>query len=136
MVNILLVDDDDVTRESVRRGLKRGGADFPMTAAEDGREAIEILRGASPTKHIAAPMVVLLDLNMPRMNGFEFLRELRSDAILKKTVVFVLTSSDADADKDRAYLSQISGFMVKSLVGPQYSKLATLLIDFDRTVML
>jgi CheY-like chemotaxis protein len=135
-MNILLVDDDDVTRESVRRGLKRAGADFPLTTAEDGQEAIEILRGASPAKRIEMPLVVLLDLNMPRMNGFEFLQELRSDARLKKTPVFVLTTSDADADKDRAYRCCISGFMVKSLVGPQYSKLASLLTTYADTVML
>jgi len=135
-MNILLVEDDDVTRECVRRGLKRGGANFPFTTAEDGQEAIEILRGASPTKHIDAPLVVLLDLNMPRMNGFEFLEVLRSDADLTKTMVFVLTTSDVDSDKDRAYRSHISGFMVKSLVGPQYSKLANFLIEYESTVRL
>ena len=57
MVNILLVDDDDVAREGVRRGLKRAGAEFALTMAEDGREAIEILRGANPTKQIANPLL-------------------------------------------------------------------------------
>jgi CheY-like chemotaxis protein len=135
VVNILLVDDDDVTRELVCRGLKRAGADFPITPAEDGREAIEILRGASRTKHIDAPLVVLLDLNMPRMNGFEFLQELRGDMDLRNTPVFILTSSDADTDKERANRGCVAGFMVKSQVGPQYSKLANFLSGYAEAMM-
>lgn len=130
MVNLLLVDDDDVTRECICRGLKRNGADFPVTSAEDGQEAIEILRGSSPTKHIDAPLVVLLDLNMPRMNGFEFLHELRTDTGLRNTTVFVLTSSEAQGDMERAARCCIAGFMVKSSVGPQYSKLASMLTAY------
>jgi CheY-like chemotaxis protein len=136
MVNVLLVDDDDATRELVCRGIKRAGGEFPITAAEDGREALDILRGTSPTKGIEAPIVVLLDLNMPRMNGFEFLKELRADAKLRNTSVFVLTTSDADSDKVRAYQSCIAGFMVKSDVGPQYSKLAAMLIGYTGAVAL
>ncbi len=130
MVNILLVDDDDVTRECICRGLKRAGAEFPITPAEDGQEAINILRGASLSKRIEAPLVVLLDLNMPRMNGFEFLLELRGDTDLRNTPVFVLTTSDEDADRMRASDCCIAGFMVKSQVGPQYSKLATMLTGY------
>jgi CheY-like chemotaxis protein len=135
MVNILLVDDDDVTRECINRGLKRAGATFPVTSAEDGQEAIEILRGANPAKHIEAPLVVLLDLNMPRMNGFEFLQELRTDTDLRNTPVFVLTSSEAEGDKERATRCCIAGFMVKSNLGPQYSKLAAMLTGYTGAMM-
>lgn len=136
VVNILLVDDDDATRELVCRGLKKAGATFPVTPAEDGREALEILRGVSPARHIDAPLVVLLDLNMPRMNGFEFLRELHGDTDLRHTPVFVLTSSDADTDRRRACDSGcVSGYMVKSQVGPQYSKLAAFLTSYADTMM-
>jgi CheY-like chemotaxis protein len=72
---------------------------------------------------------------MPRMNGLEFLRELRLDAALKGTVVFVLTTSGAEADRARAYQHNIAGYMVKSAVGPQFSGLARFLTEFRSTVL-
>jgi CheY-like chemotaxis protein len=70
------------------------------------------------------------------MNGFEFLQELRSDQKLRDTVVFVLTTSGADSDRTRAYQENIAGYMVKSAVGPQFSKLVKLLDDYHSTVQL
>ena len=72
---------------------------------------------------------------MPRMNGFEFLNELRSDPLLKETVVFVLTTSNNDADRNKAYNENIAGYMVKSAVGPQFQKLALLLEHFSQAVV-
>src|ERR1700753_3809044 len=96
--SILLVDDDDVAAEAVVRGLRKHSMECPIVIAEDGIVALQILRGTH-TRKITKPFLVLLDLNMPRMNGLEFLRELRHDAALKGTVVFVLTTSGADADR-------------------------------------
>ncbi len=85
---------------------------------------------------MSRPFIVLLDLNMPRMNGFEFLAAIRQDAQLRDSVIFVLTTSDSDADRSRAYQELIAGYMVKSAVGPQFSKLAGLLNEFSRVVKL
>lgn len=130
MVNILLVEDDATTRELVFRSLTLSRTQFSITQAENGREALDILRGDSPTKRVPLPVIVLLDLEMPLMNGFEFLEELRADPKLKSAPVFVLSTSDAIADKDRAFSKAISGYMVKSEMGPGYNKVPTLLERF------
>lgn len=133
-VNILIVDDDDVAAESVVRSLRKHAMDFPVTLARDGIEALEILRATHSELTIEKPYLVLLDLNMPRMNGFEFLQEVRNDRQLHDAIIFILTTSDADSDKSSAYNENIAGYMVKSAVGPQFSKLATLLDDYRSTI--
>jgi len=135
-VNILLVDDDDVAAEAVVRSLRKHAMDFPVTLACDGIEALEILRGTHPDLSIEKPYLILLDLNMPRMNGFEFLQDIRSDTQLHDSIVFVLTTSDFESDKTRAYHEHIAGYMVKSAVGPQFAKLAALLDNYRSTVAL
>jgi CheY-like chemotaxis protein len=132
--SVLLVDDDDVAAEAVVRGLRKHSMHCPIVIAEDGSAALQILRGTHERK-IAKPYIVLLDLNMPRMNGIEFLRELRLDNALKGTVVFVLTTSGAEADRSRAYDQNIAGYMVKSAVGPQFSGLARFLTEYRSTVL-
>ncbi|WP_062065192.1 response regulator [Cellvibrio sp. OA-2007] len=133
-VNILIVEDDDVAAESVVRSLRKHAMDFPITLARDGMEALEILRSTHSELTIEKPYLILLDLNMPRMNGFEFLHEVRSDDNLRDAIIFVLTTSDADSDKSHAYQENIAGYMVKSAVGPQFSKLATLLDNYRNTI--
>ncbi len=135
-INILLVDDDDVSAESVVRSLRKNAVDFPITLARDGMEALEILRSSHPQLSIEKPYLVLLDLNMPRMNGFEFLHEIRADEKLHSSVIFVLTTSDAESDRVRAYEENIAGYMVKSVVGPQFSKLASLLESYRSSISL
>jgi CheY-like chemotaxis protein len=130
-----VVDDDDVAAEAVVRGMRKHALDCPIVIAEDGMAALQILRGQHPTRQIAKPYLVLLDLNMPRMNGLEFLRELRSDGQLRGTVVFVLTTSGSDADRARAYQEFIAGYMVKSGLGPQLSGLARFLTEYRSSVL-
>jgi CheY-like chemotaxis protein len=135
-LTVLLIEDDDVAAESVRRSLNKMDVPFPVVWVEDGVAALATLRGQDPAQRIQRPRVILLDLNMPRMNGFEFLQQLRGDPQLRDEVVFVLTTSDADADRTRAYHEQIAGYMVKSAVGPQFSKLAQLLLSYAAAVKL
>ncbi len=134
-MTILLVEDDDVAAESVVRSLTRAGLSIPVVWAEDGEIALQVLRGRDPKRHAPRPRVVLLDLNMPRMNGLEFLQHLRADPDLHDEVVFVLTTSDSETDRERAYHANVAGYMVKSMVGPQFSKLAQL-VQCYRTTML
>jgi len=136
MLTILLVEDDDVAAEAVMRSLNKTGVQSSVVWAEDGLAALAILRGQDAKRHVQRPLVVLLDLNMPRMNGFEFLQQLRADPDLRDEVVFVLTTSDADSDRTRAYHEQIAGYMVKASVGPQFSKLAQLLLSYASAVKL
>jgi CheY-like chemotaxis protein len=135
-LNIVLVEDDDVAAESVMRGLNRHGIDAPVVWVQDGEMALQVLRGADPARRAQRPRVVLLDLNMPRMNGFEFLQHARADPTLRDEVVFVLTTSDTDADRMRAYHENVAGYMVKASVGPQFAKLAQLLQSYRLAVRL
>ena len=135
-MTVFLIDDDDVACESVARSFKKNDINLPIVIAHDGIEALEILRGQHATKKITGPKIILLDLNMPRMNGFEFLEEIRADEDLSSNVVFVLTTSNDDNDRARAYDKYIAGYMVKSAVGLQFSRLATLLLSYDSSVRL
>lgn len=135
-VNVLLIEDDDVAAEAVTRSLQKFGVNCNLEWAEDGREGLKILRGEHPDKRIGKPRIVLLDLNMPRMNGFEFLDELRSDEVLTSTVVFVLTTSDSDADRIGAYARHVAGYMIKSTVGPQFGQLCRFLTEYTSSMRL
>ena len=71
---------------------------------------------------------------MPVMNGFEFLEYIRNDELLQDTVIFILTTSNDDNDRSRAYDNNVAGYMVKSAVGPQFAKLAALLCAYKNAV--
>ena len=81
--------------------------------AQDGIEALEFLRGENGKQRLAKPHLVLLDLNMPRMNGLEFLEAIRADDDLNCTIVFMVTTSKAEEDKARAYGHNVAGYIVK-----------------------
>jgi CheY-like chemotaxis protein len=135
-INILMVDDDDVSSEAVLRVLGKTSLNFTLTTAADGLEGLQILRGQHPDKEIRAPLLVLLDLNMPRMDGLDFLDHLRADPALHKTVVFVFTTSNLDLDREASYQKHIAGYIVKSDVGPQYCKLAEFLTCYGNSITL
>lgn len=134
-INILVVDDDDVTVEIVERSLKKVSDRFKVFGALDGLAALQILRGDG-VPQISKPYMILLDLNMPRMNGFEFLETIRADEKLAHAVVFVLTTSDNDNDRTRAYHENIAGYMVKSAVGAQFTRLTSMLCEYSSAVRL
>jgi CheY-like chemotaxis protein len=113
LLHILLVDDDDVDVMNVQRAFKKNNILNPLFVARDGLEALEILRKAGPDGIPKERRLILLDLNMPRMNGMEFLRELRSDPELHSLTVIVLTTSDDERDKVEAYNLNVAGYIVK-----------------------
>jgi CheY-like chemotaxis protein len=116
-INILLVDDDDVDIRVVIRALKKQKLGNPVFVAHDGAAALAHLRGEDGKPGLTGPVLVLLDLNMPRMNGHEFLSEIRSDPKLAKTIVFVLTTSNDERDRCAAYERNVAGYLVKSKAG-------------------
>jgi len=123
-LNILLVEDDEVDVMNVRRAFEKAHITNPVFVAGDGIEALEKLRGGAIPNH---RRLVLLDLNMPRMNGIEFLRELRRDPQLCQTVVVVLTTSADDRDKLDAYGLNIAGYLVKPVTFDQFCDLVVTL---------
>src|SRR4051812_14143501 len=107
---ILLVDDDEIDVMNVRRAFDKGKIDNPLFVASDGLGALEMLRDGTLPR---GRRLVLLDLNMPRMNGIEFLRELRADPALRGTPVVVLTTSDEERDRLEAYDLHVAGYLLK-----------------------
>ncbi len=133
-LRVLLVDDDAVDAEGVVRAFKKTNITHPVVRAMDGVEALQILRGDGESPKLTKPYLVLLDLNMPRMSGAEFLREVRKDPDLKDTIVFVLTTSQADADKIAVYDLNVAGYLVKDEVGRDYQALTGLLRHYWEVV--
>jgi CheY-like chemotaxis protein len=92
----------------------------PLHVASDGIEALEVLRSGRMGD---ARRIVLLDLNMPRMNGIEFLRELRADPALRVTPVVVLTTSNDDRDRVEAYNLNVAGYLLKPVTFLDFAEL-------------
>lgn len=110
VLNILLVEDDQVDVLNMRRAFKKANITSPLHVAGNGHEALDLLRGGEMP---GERRLVLLDLNMPRMNGIEFLRALRADPELSLTPVVVLTTSDAERDKVEAFNLHVAGYLLK-----------------------
>lgn len=112
--NILLVEDDRVDVMNVRRSFKKANIANPLFTAPNGVEALAILRGESDEVTLPeSRRLILLDLNMPKMGGIEFLQELRADPALKPTPVIVLTTSDQEKDRIEAYNLNVAGYILK-----------------------
>jgi CheY-like chemotaxis protein len=110
LLNIFLVEDDEVDVLNAKRAFDQNHIRNPLFVAGDGVEALEKLRNGEIPKE---RRVVLLDLNMPRMNGIEFLRAVRKDPDLCSTTVVVLTTSKDEQDKIDAYNLNVAGYLVK-----------------------
>ncbi len=133
-VHILLVEDDEIDAEAVERSLRRCKVANPLHRVTNGLEALARLRGIDGVERLPRPFVVLLDLNMPKMSGIEFLEEIRNDEALRNSIVFVLTTSDADRDRVAAHERSIAGYVVKSEVGEAFVELVTMLDHHWRVV--
>lgn len=106
---ILLVEDDEVDVLTVQRALRDLKVANPLRVAGNGEEALQILQEPSEVR----PAIILLDLNMPRMNGLEFLRHARNDGCIDGIPVVVLTTSRQDQDIVEGFHLNVSGYMVK-----------------------
>lgn len=124
LTNILLVDDDEIDVMNVRRAFAQGKITDPLFVAGDGRRALDMLRGGEIP---VGRRLVLLDLNMPRMSGIEFLRELRTDPELRATPVVVLTTSDEERDRIEAYDLNVAGYFLKPVQFGEFVDLMTTL---------
>ena len=106
---ILLVEDDQVDVMTVKRALKEIHVTNPVVNRENGEEALKYLRDPKSAK----PCIILLDLNMPIMNGIEFLEVVKHDAPLKRIPVVVLTTSEEQQDKVNSFDLGVAGYMAK-----------------------
>jgi CheY-like chemotaxis protein len=124
VLNILLVEDDEVDVMNVKRAFERNNVSNPLFVAGNGLEALEVLRGNEMPKE---RRLVLLDLNMPKMNGIEFLQALRADPELAATPVVVLTTSNDDQDKIDAYNLNVAGYLLKPVTFSNFCERMTTL---------
>jgi len=117
---ILLVDDDAIDVAAIRRAFRKLEIVNPIAVARNGIEALDMLRGENGQAKLETPFLILLDLNMPRMGGIEFLKELRADLELRRTLVFVMTTSAAEDDRERAYEYNVAGYVLKDRPGQTF----------------
>jgi len=106
---ILLVEDDQVDVMTVKRALKEIHVTNPVVNRENGEEALKYLRDPKSVK----PCIILLDLNMPIMNGIEFLQVVKHDALFKRIPVVVLTTSEEQQDITHSFDLGVAGYMAK-----------------------
>ncbi|MBW4522756.1 MAG: response regulator [Scytolyngbya sp. HA4215-MV1] len=128
-INVLLVEDDEVDVMNVKRAFKKGNITNPLYVAGNGLEALIMLRGGGdrlpgvPSQR----RLILLDLNMPKMGGLEFLSALRSDPALKTIPVVVLTTSNQDKDRVEAYNFNVAGYILKPVTFANFTEVMTTL---------
>ena len=123
-VNILLVEDDEVDVMNVKRAFQRSNITNPLYIAGNGLEGLAVLRGEqSGGKSMPnSRRIVLLDINMPKMNGIEFLHELRNDPAIAHTPVIVLTTSNEDQDRVEAYKLNVAGYILKPVTFSNFAE--------------
>ena len=135
-IHVLLVEDDPADALLTREALNSQKLHVEIDVAEDGMAALERLRGEG--QHVddaLLPDVILLDLNMPRMDGREFLAEIKADERFKRIPVVVLTTSEAEEDILRSYELQAACYLTKPVDFAQFSKLVKSISEFWFTVV-
>ncbi|MBW4500815.1 MAG: response regulator [Scytonema hyalinum WJT4-NPBG1] len=125
VMNILLVEDDEVDVMNVKRAFKKVNINNPLYVATNGIEALAMLgsKNGEPPEVPVERRLILLDLNMPKMGGIEFLQKLRSDPQLKPTPVVVMTTSNQDKDRVEAYNLNVAGYILKPVTFANFIEL-------------
>ncbi|MEP1554687.1 MAG: response regulator [Paraglaciecola sp.] len=131
-VTLFLIEDDDIDVMCIKREFKSRKIANPVIRAKDGAEAFEFLEAGE----IVKPFIILLDLQMPRMNGLEFLAKLRSTEKFKDSVVFVLTTSQDEKDICESYNLNVAGYFVKDDVGEGFIGIVDILDGYWKVVHL
>jgi CheY-like chemotaxis protein len=131
-VTLLLVEDDDIDAMTIEQGFLKQRIANPIVRAYDGIEALELLR----SNKVSRPLIILLDLQMPRMGGIEFLKQLRADETLSDLVVFVLTTSKSEEDMLSSYKQHIAGYFIKGDSGEKFLDIVNVLDSYWKIVQL
>lgn len=129
-ITLLLIEDDDIDAMSIERSFKKNRIANPIVRCFDGIGAMESLTSGE----IKRPFVILLDLNLPRMSGLDFLEKLRANQEHKDAVVFVLTTSKDEQDQIKAYQLNAAGYFLKSDCGAQFLDVVHMLYDYWKIV--
>lgn len=129
-MTVLHLEDDKVDTMVVDRIIKRNLEFIKLYHAKNGIVAFEMLRGENGHEKIPRPNVILLDLNMPMMNGHEFVEALRKDEYFKPISVFVLTTSDDEYDRETAFSFNVAGYILKPISVEQFEHVFKTLAEY------
>ncbi len=127
-VNILVVEDDEIDVKTLLRAFKKLKIANPVTVAKDGIEGWEAIQD------LLRPYLLILDINMPRMNGIELLEKIRASEKFHDSIVFILTTSTNDQDKFEAYNLNIAGYMLKSDMGASFIRAIEMVEQYWKVV--
>ena len=133
-IRILLVEDDDGDAKAVVRTFEKARIANPIVRALDGIEAMAILNGTDNRPKLESPYLLLVDLNMPRMDGIQLVTAIREDPELHDTIIFMLTTSNRAEDKQAAYSLNVTGYILKEKAGEDFLKLFSLVDTYWRIV--
>jgi two-component system, chemotaxis family, response regulator Rcp1 len=129
-INLLLVEDDPGDVELTREGLRSARVEVNMHVVDDGDKALQYLRKQGPYRDASRPDMVLLDINMPKMNGKDVLREIRKVEALKDIPVVILTTSEAEADITDCYRLGANSYITKPVGYDAFSRVMAELENF------
>ncbi len=132
-ITILIVDDDEVDIRAITRAIRKHGIDNPIVVANNGLEALELMRGTGEDA-LSKPYLVLLDINMPLMSGIEFLNVMREDPQFSDAIVFVLSTSNDDSDILAAYRQHVVGYILKNDAGQDFINLV-IMLDYFKIIV-
>lgn len=133
-IQLILIEDDEVDAEAIERACRQLNVNCEIVRFRDGREALEALHGSFGATLLTRPYLIVLDLNLPRVDGIAFLDDLRADPIWRRSIVFVLTTSTREEDTAAAYDRRVAGYLIKEELGPDYTVLCELLDIYDKSV--
>lgn len=134
-IEILLVEDSPGDQRLTREALKEGKINNNLYIVEDGEEALAFLRKEGPFSTVPRPDLILLDLNLPKMNGQEVLEIIKRDEKLKRIPVVILTTSQADEDILKAYNLNANCYITKPVDFDQFSHVVKKIQEFWFTIV-
>ncbi len=135
LVQILLVEDDPGDVELIREGLKESKIAIKLEVIDDGVKALQYLRQEHPYQDSILPDLVLLDLNLPKMDGREVLREIKGDPLLRRIPVVILTTSDAETDIIKSYTLGANCYITKPITLDGFIQVVQTIEGFWLTVV-
>ncbi|MZH03721.1 MAG: response regulator [Nitrospinae bacterium] len=127
---ILIVEDNETDIMCLKRAFEKIGIKKSIITASNGEEALAYLKGDLPGQDRRIPNLILLDLNTPIMNGFEFLDALKSDSRLKVIPVIVLTSSTSSLDMNDSYSNSVAGYIEKPMDPEDYLNIVRIIDQY------
>ncbi len=127
---LLIVEDNETDVLCMKKAFEKNGIGKTIITASNGEEALAFLKGECPEKGTRIPNLILLDLNMPIMNGFEFLAAIKSDDQLKTIPVVILTSSTSAMDMNDSYRNSVAGYIEKPMDPDDYLDIARVLDQY------